>query len=100
MGGESSSSKSYSEPVLSISSLSGDLIFLAIGKRTGAKHSPAQCPEYMGLAASGVHRVVLLRSLRRSTVLILNPFTIIFFRTHLGEVWNAVYTFKTQPGTK
>lgn len=100
MADEYSSSKSYSEPVHSISLLSPDLVFLATGEQAGAKHSSAQCPEYMSLAATGVHTVLLLGMLSKSTALISAHFTILFYVTHLCEVWKDVYTFKTQPGMK
>lgn len=100
MANEYSSSKSYSEPVHSISLLSRDLVFLATGEQAGAKHSSAQCPEYMGLAATGVQTVLLLGMLSKNAALISAHFTISFFVTHLCEVWKDVYTFKTQPGMK
>lgn len=76
---EYSSSKSYVDPVQSISLPSRDLVFLVMGEQPGARHSSAQCPEYMGLAATGVHTVLLLEILRKNAVFISFHFTVLLF---------------------
>lgn len=73
-----------------------------MGEQAGAKYSSAQCPEYMGLAAAEGPYCVAPWDFLRERMLCLFQFILpsYFFMTHLCEVWNDVYTFKTQPGMK
>lgn len=100
MGDESSSSKSYSEPVRSTFLLSRDLVFLWCRRADGSQVFSSSVPRVHGIGNLTGPQCFAPREFEEECCAYFGSFYHLFVMTHLGEVWNAVYTFKTQPGMK